>query len=122
MALNRVFMQGEHTLELAVTNAPNDPAASGDPVLFGEIPGVALTDAGDTIANSGEATVQRDGVFDIAVTGNDGTAAAITAGDILYYNATEDRLDSNSAGTRFGYALADVASGATTTIRVQVGY
>lgn len=125
MATNRVFRQGEVTLELAPTNAPNDPAETKDPVLVGEIPAVALTTAGDTIANSGKATIQRDGVFDLAVVGtsDDGTTgAAVSAGDIVYYDTALDQLSVNTSGTRFGYALADVASGATTTIRVQVGY
>lgn len=125
MATNRIFRQSHKTLELAVTDAPNDPAESGDPVLFGELPGVAVTDANDTIANDGVATVQTDGVFELEVIGtsDDGTtAAAITAGDIIYYD-TDGTLNVDATnGTRFGYALADVAAGATTTIRVQVGY
>lgn len=122
MALNRVFMQSERTLEFTPTASANDGANSGDPLLLGELPGVALTDATDTIANGGTVTAQLDGVFDLDVTGADASAnVAVTAGDIVYYDGGAINVDSTN-GTRFGYALADVASGATTNIRVQLGY
>lgn len=116
MATNRKFERGQQ-LSVAPTNAPNDPVDSGDPILIGELPGVALNDEADS-----EVTAQFDGVFDLAVVGNDGSAAAISAGDIVYYNTGSDQIDSNSSGTRFGYALEDVGSGATTTIQVKIGY
>lgn len=121
MATNRIFEKGTQ-LVVAPTDAPNDPAESGDPVLLGDLPGVALTDADDDIASDGEATVQFDGVFDLEVVGEDNAGnAAITAGDIVFYDGGEINVD-DTDGTRFGYALEDVASGATTTIRVKVGY
>lgn len=121
MAKNRKHERGNQ-LEVAPTASATDPADSGDPVLLGELPGVALTDASDTIANDGEATVQFDGVFELDVTGADDVGnAAITAGDIVYYDGGEINIDAVN-GTRFGYALADVASGATTTIEVKIGY
>lgn len=120
MATNRVYKHGDQ-LSVVVTN-PATPS-SGDPVLFGQLPGVALTDEGDGGNASTETTVAFKGVFDLPVRGHDGTSnAAISAGDIVYYDTTNDELDVDTGGVRFGYALEDVASGATTTIKVKVGY
>lgn len=120
MATNRAYAKGDQ-LAVTTTAAPNDPVESGDPVLYGERPGVAVTDEHD----DGTVTVQFDGVFDLEVIGtsDDGTTdAAISAGDIIYYD-TDDTLNVDSSnGTRFGYANADVAGGATSTVEVIVGY
>lgn len=105
--------------------AATEPAAptSGTPVLVGKIPGVALTDEGEGGNGTGEITVDTGGIHVLSVRGHDGTAnAAIAVGDIIYYDATNDELDVDSAGVRFGYALETVASGATTAIKVKVGY
>lgn len=118
MAKNIVFDHGDQ-LSLPVT-APATPT-SGDPVLVGELPGVALTDEN----TEGNTTVKLNGVANLEVVGtsDDGTTdAAISAGDVVYYD-TDDTLNVDSSnGTRFGYALEDVASGATSTIRVKIGY
>lgn len=124
MATNRVYEEGAQ-LTVAPTGSTVDPPTSGDPVIFGERPGVCLTDSSDTIANNGEASVQFDGVFELEVVGtsDDGTTgAAVTAGDIVYLDDANNQLSVNTSGTRFGYAKEDVASGATTTIEVIVGY
>jgi predicted RecA/RadA family phage recombinase len=124
VATNRIFERGRQ-LSVAPTLGPNATVASGDPVAVGQLPGVALTDADDTIANGGEASVQFDGVFELEVVGtsDDGTTgAAISAGDLVYLD-TDGSLNVDATnGVRFGYALEDVASGATSTIRVKVGY
>ena len=100
-----------------VCTAPATPS-SGDPVLFGEIPGVAVTDED---AN-GNTSIDTGGVYNLSVKGaDDGGDAAIAAGDILYYDAGEINADAVN-GTRYGYALAAVNSGATTTIEVKIGY
>lgn len=115
MATNTTYMWTE-SLPLTCT-APTTPA-SGDPVLCGQIPGVALVDED---AN-GVTTVALDGVFDLSVKGeNNGGNTAVAAGDILYYDAGVINRD-NTNGVRYGYALDTVVSGATTTIRVKVGY
>lgn len=124
MATNRKYAEGKQ-LVLAPTGGTKSQPESGDPVIFGERPGVCLDDASDTIANSGTATIQFDGVFELDVVGtsDDGTTdAAVTAGDIVYLDDSNNQLSVNTSGTRFGYALEDVASGATTTIQVAVGY
>ena len=93
-----------------------------DPVLVGEIPGVALTDE----RADGTTTVDMEGVFDLAVEGKDAANANTTmsVGDVVYYDAANtiklNRDDTN--GVRFGYALEALASGASGTIRVKVGY
>ncbi|MFF0822397.1 capsid cement protein [Micromonospora haikouensis] len=118
MAKNTVYMWTE-SLPLVCT-APTTPQ-SGDPVLFGQLPGVALT-AEDS---NGVTTVALNGTFDLSVKGETTTDAAIAAGDILYYDtaATPHKLNKDSTnGVRFGYAMAAVSSGATTTIPVRVGY
>src|SRR5215831_8560046 len=114
MAKNEVLENGTH---FAV--AATDPAtpASGDPVVLGQLPGVALT-AEDAAGNT---TIATEGVFNLSVKGTNGTNAAIAAGDILYYvSANTPKLSVTNTGVRFGYALDAVSSGATTTIRVKL--
>lgn len=92
---------------------------SGDPVAVGQIPGVALTDED---SDTGEATIDTSGVYNLDVVGDNGAAAAISAGDIVYFDDAVPDLSSDDSGVRFGYALEDVASGATTEIEVKIGY
>jgi predicted RecA/RadA family phage recombinase len=123
MAKNRDREVGRE-LSLAPTSAPGTTALSGDPVLVGQIPGVALKDASDLVANGGTTSIQFDGVFKLSVKGIDaGGNSAVAPGDILYYVAADTpRLSKKNTGVRFGYALEVITSGATTTIRVKVGY
>ncbi len=121
MAKNIIYDEGVQ-LSLAAT----DPAtpASGDPVLVGQLPAVALTDE----RSDGTTTVKTNGGADLSVKGQEwnGTAlanVAVAAGDILYYTAGRTPvLDKDNRGVRFGYALEAVASGATDTIQVKIGY
>lgn len=118
MAKNTVYMWTESAP--LVCTAPATPQ-SGDPVICGQIPGVALTNED----SNGVTTVAVDGTFDLLVKGETTTDAAIAAGDILYYDtaATPHKINKdNTNGVRFGYAGAAVASGATATIPVRVGY
>lgn len=96
-----------------------DPAtpASGDPVLYGQLPGVALT----TESADGLTTVALDGVFRLPVKGTSGSDAAITAGDKLYYvTGNTPKLSVTTSGVLFGIAREGVLSGATSTIEVEV--
>lgn len=107
-----------------LTGAATDPATptSGDPVVLGDIPGVALTDEGDGGNDAGEITIDTGGVYNLSVTGEDGAgSAAVTAGDIVYLDSGVVNVDDTN-GVRYGYALEDVSSGATTTIPVKIGY
>ncbi|MBN6054523.1 DUF2190 family protein, partial [Nonomuraea sp. RK-328] len=118
MATNQVYNHGDQ-FDVVCTE-PTTPS-SGDPVLVGQLPGVALTDENA----DGTTTVKFNGVYDFPVKGETTTNAAIAAGDILYYDsaATPHKLNKdNTNGVRFGYALEAVSSGATTTIRVKIGY
>lgn len=113
MAVDRVYKDGD-ILTHAIASV-----TAGDVLLVGAaLPGVALTSTDD----NGLVTVQHNGVFDKPVKGADGSGnAAVTAGDIIYKDGSELNID-DANGVRWGYALEDVASGATTTIKVKVGY
>lgn len=120
MAKNLVYPAQDTVLS---NTAPTAGAAtSGAPGVVGNIPVVALNTLGEGGNDSGAADLQTAGRFDLEVVGEDGSGnAAIAAGDIIYWDATELNAD-DANGVRFGYALAAVASGATTTITVKVGY
>lgn len=128
-------MRRDKAVRLSVVcTAPATPV-SGDPVLYGQRPGVAVTDenTGSTPDETGNAagytSVQFEGAFMISVKGIDGGGnSAVVGGDILYYTAGDNPPVSKKAtGVRFGYAGDGdggtlVAAGATTTIPVTLGY
>ncbi|WP_433329987.1 capsid cement protein [Spirillospora sp. CA-294931] len=119
MATNIVHEHGDQLVRKITV--PASGAKSGDPVLCGTRPGVALTDQD---AN-GFATVKFNGSADLLVKGETTTNAAIAEGDVLYYDpaATPHKINKDSAnGVRYGYAAAAVASGATKTITVDIGH
>lgn len=118
MAKNRVRINGRY-----ISQAATQPAtpASGDPVLVGQIPGVALIDE----ETDGAVTVDTAGVYNLSVLGETNAAAgsAVAVGDILYYDtATTPKINKDTGGVRFGYALGTVGSTLTATIPVKVGY
>lgn len=118
MATNRVRSSGR--ILSAVATAPAVPA-SGDPVLVGQIPGVAVT----AERADGTTTIDTGGVYNLSVKGeNNAGNVAVAPGDILFYEAgqTPPINRDNVVGVRFGYALAAVTSGSTATIAVKVGY
>lgn len=117
MAKNKVYDEGEQ-LSLVCTD-PTTPV-SGDPVLVGQIPGVALTDE----RADGTTSVDTEGVFRLSVKGVNGSGnTAVAAGDIVYYvSADTPKLSAKATGVRFGYALDAITSGSTSTIRVKLGY
>lgn len=97
-----------------------DPAtpASGDPVLCGQVPGVALT-AEDA---AGVTAVALNGQFNLSVQGTTGSNSAVAVGDAIYYvTGNTPKLSKTSSGVLFGYAMGTVGSGATATIPVEVG-
>ncbi len=121
MATNMVYKTSDQLpVKLAASGtwpALSAGAAAGAAIYVGRITGVALTTA---IAAVGETVIRRKGVFRLAVKGtSDGasTGATITAGEALYIN-TNGVIDKNDSAVPFGYALEDVESGATATIRV----
>lgn len=117
MAKNKVFDESDQ-LSLVCT----DPATpvTGDPVLVGQIPGVALTNE----RADGTTSVDTEGVYHLSVKGVNGSGnTAIAAGDIVYYVAADTpKLSAKATGVRFGYALDAITSGSTSTIRVKLGY
>ena len=116
MARNIIFEDGT---QIALTATDPATPASGDPVLVGQIPGVALISE----AADGVTTIKTNGVATLPVKGTTGSNAAIAAGDILYYvTGNTPKLSATTSGVRFGYALEAVGSGATATIRVKIGY
>lgn len=117
MATNIVFEEGNQ-LSLACTD-PTTPA-SGDPVLIGQIPAVALT----AERADGTTTVKTNGTATLSVKGIDGSGnSAVAVGDLLYYvTADTPKISKKSTGVRFGYALATVGSSSTASIEVKIGY
>lgn len=121
MATNIRYEDGDQIGDLAPTAPTSTTILSGQACLLGSLPAVALTDADDTVGNGGKCTLKFNGVADLPVKGETTTNAAIAAGDILYLDGSVVNKDSTN-GVRFGYALGAVASGATTTIPVKIGY
>jgi predicted RecA/RadA family phage recombinase len=130
MAKNVIFETSD-TESVTVT----DPATpvSGDPVLFADLPGLALTDEGKGGNPAGKTTVKFRGVVDIPVKGVNGAGnSAVADGDVLYYVAADTpKVSKKATGVRYGVAMGKptdaagatlVAAGATTTIRVRIGY
>lgn len=113
MAVNRVRAEANE-LSLPVPGGTE----SGDPLVIGALPCVAVTDR----RADGDASVQCDGSFRLPVHGADHAGnAAIAVGAIVYIDGAEINTDVTD-GKRFGYALEPVLSGATTDIEVKIGY
>lgn len=117
MAKNAVYVEGDE-LSVVVT----DPATpkSGDPVIYGQRPGVAMTDE----RADGTTTVDFDGVYNLSVKGVDGSGnSAVAEGDILYYVAADTpKLSKKATGVRYGYAKGVITGGQTANIDVIIGY
>lgn len=115
MATNTVY---EKATNIPVVQASR---VSGDPMVVGQIPGVAET---SSEATTNLVTMQTQGAYNVSVKGIDGGGnSAVAIGDILYYTlADTPPLSKKATGVRWGYALAAVNSGATATILAKVGY
>lgn len=114
MAKNRKFDVNGCPLELPVPEGTK----SGDPVVVGQIPGVALIDR----QSNGKATCDTGGVYNLSIKGaNKAGNKKIEPGDIIFKKGSELNVN-NEEGIRFGYAMEEVASGATTVIPVKIGY
>lgn len=115
MATNESF-DNSFTMYVAVPSG----TVAGSPVVFGQLPGVALTSRD----GNGNATIQTRGIFNLSVKGIDGSGNhAIAAGDILYYTGADTPpVSAKATGVRYGYAKAAVTSGSTASIDVILGY
>lgn len=102
-----------------VVTHPASPK-SGDPVRYGQRPGLALTDENA----AGRTTVQFEGEATLSVKAVDtGGNSAVAEGDILYYaDADTPVLSKKNTGVRFGYAGAAITGGQTADINVVIGY
>jgi predicted RecA/RadA family phage recombinase len=94
---------------------------SGDPMVIGQLPGVAET---SSEATTNRLVMQTVGIYQLLVNSVDaGGNSAVAVGDILYYvTADTPKLNKKNTGVRFGYALETVTSGAQGTIKVKVGF
>lgn len=116
MATNIVFEYGRR---LTVPCTYPATPASGDPVIFGDLPGVAIGDE-DTDGNT---VVQFEGVADVSVKAvNAGGNSAVAVGDVIYYvDGDTPALSKKNTGVRYGVAMEAITSGATDTINVRIG-
>lgn len=119
MATNRRRANGRYLrIDAGAARGSGDPVLSGQPCGIGELVGVALNNA-DV---DGFTVIDTRGVYALDVTGDNGSPAAIAAGDVVYMDLSTGTISSATGGVRFGVALEDVGSGATTEILVRVGY
>ena len=118
MAKNEVFRDADR-LQVACSD-PTTPV-SGDPVVYGQRPGVCEVSED---AATGLASVKFSGEFTFSVKGIDGSGnSTVAEGDILYYvSGDTPKLSKKATGVRFGYAAGGVTSAATATIPVIIGY
>ncbi|MCX6024013.1 MAG: DUF2190 family protein [Chloroflexi bacterium] len=118
MATNLKVRDGYH-----LSVACSDPAtpASGDPVRFGSLTGVAITAESEGGNATGNTSVDfGPSVWNLSVKGaNDSGNSAVAVGDAIFYvDADTPKLSKKSSGYFFGFALEAVNSGSTTTIQV----
>ncbi len=121
MAKNEVFQDGDN---LALTCSRPTTPASGDPVRYGELVGVAMTAEG----TDGKTSVTLKGVHLLSVKGIDGSGnSAVAVGDKLYYTDADTPPISKKATGRFvGFAVeagsnaGTVGSSLTATIPVRL--
>lgn len=118
MATNRIIGQSnKRTQKVAVTSG----LTSGSPFCFGKLPGVLAGDAD----SADKAVLFLDGVFTLSVkaAGASSATTAIAAGDILYYNSgATPKVNFDTGGVRYGYAMEAVTAAGTASIKVQLGY
>jgi hypothetical protein len=120
MATNiKRYLQEHFALPVVVTN-PASPV-TGDPVRYGEMTGIALTDEGEGGNSATETTVQFGAlVAEVSVKGIDDSGnSAVAAGDSIFYvDADTPKLSKKASGYFFGFAIGTVNSAATATIEV----
>jgi predicted RecA/RadA family phage recombinase len=120
MATNQTFNDGDQfDIPTAAVTSPPSPT-SGDPLLIGVLPAVALTDPYTAEDGTSRITVKTNGVYEFPVEAEGG---AVAVGTRLYYDNADDGLnDASSGNTSWGYALEVVDNGATSVIRVKIGF
>lgn len=117
--------EGRHiTLEESYLTHPTHTDGfvdKGDPVIVGDIIGVALLSAA---AATDLISIDTEGIWFLsAVAEDDDGNSAIAPGDLLYLNKSTCILSKNSnkqSHQRFGYSLGVVATGTTAVVAVKV--
>ena len=123
MALNRKYPQANLTLPLLPVGSG---VVSGDPIVFGTLPAVALIDR----RADGKATSQKDGilVMSVAAIDDSGVSAAdansaVAIGDKIYYDSGDTpMLSKRTDGIFWGIALSTLTTGTTGDVDVQCGW
>jgi hypothetical protein len=103
-----------------VCSHPTTPS-SGDPIRYGEMTGIALTDESGGGNPTGYTTVYVGPcVADVSVKGVDDSGnSAVAVGDTIYYvDADTPVLSKKASGYFFGFAMEAITSGSTDTINV----
>ena len=121
MARNQIFDDG---YQLSVVCSSPATPSSGDPVRYGQLTGVALTDESEGGNASGYTTVDfGPGVWDVYVF--DEATTGVAVGDPIYFDDTTGgdpatHLTNSATGMEgyFGVALEAVGANATTLIQV----
>ncbi|MFZ1361342.1 MAG: DUF2190 family protein [Candidatus Nanopelagicales bacterium] len=110
MAKNIVFTDGNQLSETVPSGVK-----SGEPVIVGDRPGVALTDRDE----AGKATIKFNGVAKLTV---ESAAGALAAGQIVYIDSDRKITRVSTDNKRFGYARAALATNVGGVIEVVIGY
>lgn len=116
MALNEKYRDADQ-FEVPVSAVVPASPESGDAVLVGDMPAVALTSMWKNADNVDTITVRTNGAHHLEVAASDG---ALDWGETVYIDSSTGALSNNSGGVRFGFALGAVDSGATSTIPVKI--
>ena len=111
MATNSAFTQADQ-LSLPVAEGTE----SGDPVIVGQLVGVALTDRGDGGNESTHATVKLTGAFDLAV----GTTSTLAVGAPVYITTAGALTPTAGTNALFGHALEEKGSSAGEVIAIRL--
>lgn len=118
MANNLIFNEAR---SLSVVCSDPTTPASGDPVRYGNLCGVALTDESGGGNPTGYTSVDfGHAVYDLSVKAVDDSGnSAVAVGDAIFYvDADTPKLSKKQSGYFFGFAMETVTSGSTATIRV----
>lgn len=120
MATNIIRYLQEHFALPVVVSHPASPV-SGNPVRYGDMTGIALTDEGEGGNSATQTTVEFGAIVaDVSVKGVDDSGnSAVAVGDSIFYvDADTPNLSKKASGYFFGFAMETISSGGTDTINV----
>ena len=120
MATNiKRYLQGNFVVSVTVSH-PATPS-SGDPVRYGELTGIAVSDEAEGGNPTGKTSVEFGALIaDVSVKGVDDSGnSAVAVGDSIYYvDGDTPALSKKASGYFFGFAMETINSGSTDTINV----